>query len=99
MKNPNRKTQLTLHGVTRVLSAGRASVALLVSAPFAYAAGTVSNSATATGTYNAAPVNSAPGTASVPLADPTESLLVSKTGMFNDGGDGNLDPGDTITFT
>lgn len=68
----------------------------------AHAAGSVDNSAIASGSYGTGPgavtVDSTPSTATVPLADPTFQLTVVKTGVLNDGGDG-LDPGETITYT
>jgi uncharacterized repeat protein (TIGR01451 family) len=68
----------------------------------AFAAGSIDNSAIASGNYGTGPgavtVDSTPSTATVPLADPTLQLTVVKTGVLNDGGDG-LDPGETITYT
>jgi uncharacterized repeat protein (TIGR01451 family) len=65
---------------------------------YALAAGSVDNSAVASGTYGGNTVDSSPSTQSVPLADPTFDLVVEKTGVFNDGGDG-LQAGETITYT
>lgn len=65
---------------------------------YALAAGSVDNSAVASGTYGGNPVDSTPSTATVPLADPTLALGVVKTGVLNDGGNG-LQAGETITYT
>jgi uncharacterized repeat protein (TIGR01451 family) len=76
--------------------AGAASLAGLTT--YAYAAGSIDNSAIASGSYGGNAVPSQPSMATVPLADPTLGLTVVKTGVLNDGGDG-LDAGETITYT
>lgn len=76
--------------------AGAASLAGLTT--YAYAAGSIDNSAIASGSYGGNAVPSLPSTATVPMADPTLQLTVLKTGVLNDGGDG-LDAGETITYT
>ncbi len=92
----------------RVLSAATSKPALaamiaagaLAAAPgAALAAGTIDNNATATGTYNGSDYTSPVDSASVSIADPSQSLTVVKTGVINDGGDGSIDVGDTITYT
>jgi len=83
----------------RVLAAGSALMASFGIIPVALAAGTISNDATATGTYNATPYTSSPSSATVPVADPTLSLTVVKTGTLQPGGDGHLNDGDTISYT
>ena len=87
------------------LSCSRTSLAAIVGAAslagltsYAYAAGSIDNSAIASGSYGGNAVPSQPSTATVPLADPTLQLTVLKTGVLNDGGDG-LDAGETITYT
>lgn len=83
----------------RILAAGTTSLAAFANTPAAFAAGTISNDATASGTYNSSTYTSPIGSATVPLADPTLSLTVVKTGTLQPGGDGHLDPGDTISYT
>lgn len=99
MNTSNHVTRLHLAGSCSKIALAVSAGAGLVLAPVpALAAGSVTNSATATGTYNATPFTSDPDTVNVPIADPAPSLLVSKTGVINDGGDG-IDAGDTITYT
>lgn len=99
MTGTTNATRLHLTGSCSKLALAISAGAGLVLAPFpAFAAGNVSNSATATGTYSGTPYTSIPDTVDVPIADPAPSLLVSKTGVLNDGGDG-VDAGDTITYT
>lgn len=76
----------------------QAAVAILALPAIAQAAGSIDNSAVATGTYNGVPYNSAPAIASVPLADPTLTVSLDVSGAINDGGDG-VDAGDTVTYT
>ena len=89
-------------GVRATLTAAAAFTALAVTGDQSHAAGSIDNSAIASGSYGTGPgavtVDSTPSTATVPLADPTLQLTVVKTGVLNDGGDG-LDPGETITYT
>lgn len=80
--------------ISAVLGAG----AILAGVQPALTAGSIDNSAIASGTYGGNPVDSTPSTATVPLADPTFNLTVVKTGVLNDGGDG-LQAGETITYT
>lgn len=67
---------------------------------YALAAGSVDNSAIASGTYGGNPIDSTASTATVPLADPTIQLAVTKTGVLNDvNSDGVINGADTITYT
>lgn len=98
----------TIH-ITRVrglsaASSGSTLAAMIAAAAIAgtgtaHAAGTIDNNATATGTYSGTDYTSPVDSESVPIADPTQALTVVKTGVINDGGDGSVDPGDTITYT
>ena len=88
----------------RAASSGPTLAAMIAAAAIAgtgtaHAAGTIDNNATASGTYGGTGYTSPVGSASVPIADPTQTLTVVKTGVINDGGDGSVDPGDTITYT
>ncbi|WP_373505749.1 hypothetical protein [Aestuariivirga sp.] len=96
-------TVLNIRGLS--LSCSRLSLAAIASAAsltglttYAYAAGSIDNSAIASGNYGGNAVPSQPSTATVPLADPSLQLIVLKTGVLNDGGNG-LDAGETITYT
>lgn len=99
----------TIHTTrVRVLSAAtsRSALAAMIAAGAiagtngaARAAGTITNDATATGTYGGTDYTSPVDSATVDIADPTQALTVVKTGVINDGGDGSIDVGDTITYT
>ena len=56
------------------------------------------NTATVTGTANGQPV-SASATVSVDLIDAAPALTVVKSAIVNDGGNGQDDPGDTISYS
>ncbi|MFO1033608.1 MAG: hypothetical protein U1E15_05860 [Hyphomicrobiales bacterium] len=60
---------------------------------------TIDNTAQAVGTYNGNPVSSNTSSVSVPVAPPQDTVTLVKSATINDGGDGHVDPGDTITYT
>lgn len=63
----------------------------------------IENTATATGTFNAAPIPSNSSSASVPVTPTSADISLNKTWAFTPGGDVNnnglVDPGDTILFS
>jgi uncharacterized repeat protein (TIGR01451 family) len=58
---------------------------------------TIDDTVVASGNYLGAPLTST-ATKKVDVADQLSSMLVSKTGTVNDGGDGHADVGDTISY-
>ena len=82
---------LSRAGQRQGLAALLAASTILAGPGAAFAAGNISNSAVATGTYDdgstQTPVASTPSVQNVPLADPTIDLVVTKTGVINGTGD------------
>lgn len=99
--------RLKLSTSTRTLAVCLTAAGVSLSTtPAAFAAGSVDNTALASGSYTdsgggTTTVDSLTDDATVPLADPTLDLTVVKTGTLNPNvvGDGDLEAGDTISFT
>lgn len=59
----------------------------------------ITNTAQASGTYNAATILSNFSSAAVPVVDLVSSMSLLKTGVLNLGSNGRADAGDTITYS
>lgn len=84
---------------SRLLASGVAAMTLASAVQPAFAA--IDNTATVSGTYNAAPVPTAQDGESVPVASPNQVLTATKSGVINNTviADPDIEPGDTITYT
>ncbi len=95
----NETFQLARLRRSRLLTSGAAILAFAGGIQPAFAA--IDNTATVSGTYNAAPVPTAQDGESVPVAAPNQVLTATKSGVINNTvvGDTDIEAGDTITYT
>ena len=87
-------------GVTKVVASFVFLVGLVL-ASFSTAKAAITNSATASGTYQAAPITSNTAAASVPVAAAVAQIGLVKTAgpIVDANANGKLDAGDTITYS
>lgn len=88
---------------TQVGRSGRKLAGALVAVLFGLAqiqgaAAAIVNTITATGDYQGTPV-SASNTLNITVAPAAPAITLAKTGVLNDGGDGQANVGDTITYS